>query len=157
MEKLIGKTEILQANYEEYLNEFLSLFSEFISKALKDPPEAFLIYLKNLLTYSTSPELFLSTFKHQQIKEVTNRLGSMSTEEDDIKSNLEELKSCFQISMFNGSIEEYLKPVLETKKIEDGLFKVRDLVKDSRNNLDRKIYIISSEILEIVRKMKIDE
>lgn len=152
--KLDAHFRLDQDNYQEQLTRYLDLFTEFISLGIDKPVNYISPIIKEVTIYSNSSDIFLSALRLKKVEEICNRLENIALEDESVSQNVDVLKNCFRIILFNGDIRKYLETVLPERVIDDNLLKIRETIQGKENEIDLTIYKASTIGLEAIKKLQ---
>ncbi|KAA0990409.1 nucleotidyltransferase family protein [Dyadobacter aurulentus] len=147
-----GVDKIIEDNYDNQIQQYLFDFSRYYAEILSEDSDDFFEGIKNLMNHSSSSEILLSAARHKEFQEISARIMSMAAEDEDIDNNHREIIKMIQILIFNGDVTPFLDQALDAN-VGDGLIKIKDIVKNKKNNLDKKIFLLATELLESLRNI----
>lgn len=139
--------------YNNSLNEYLDLYTEFLSEKVDGAPAEIKTNLMDILEYANTSDVFLKPYLLAEIQKICQWLEGLASDDREIKQNIEYLKKAFRIVQYDGTIEDYILSIqLEDIDLSNSLSNIKDAINIEEVSLAKKIKEIVTICLDAVLK-----
>lgn len=150
--KQLSGNMINEGNYSETLDEFLVYLIEYLADTIEEQQDVLRTRIKMISDYVDSPDIFLSAKKAKEVSLISKRLENSEVNEDNLEEIVNELKMCFLIKAYDGKLKDYISSIEDRIPLSESLISIKQSINHKNGNiLEKEIYRIANECLEIIR------